>query len=289
MPNFWSFAQNPQSPTEYVLRIEDVIASQRSWWGDEVTPKLFAYELAACPGPLTLWIDSPGGDVFAASAIHTMLMEHKRAYGKITVKISGIAASAASLIAMVGDVIEIAPMGFLMIHNPWATISGDRRKLEHLGELLGEIKEGQIDIYEARTGKSRAEIAALMDAETYMNAATAIANGFADGILYQDGELEKPAARARAAIYALATEAAEYLAKARKEPTEPPPAGCPADMAGGFLHAPQSQAPAPKDEETPPGQVPEPTPEPDPEPTQSTDSNHETLGLMALALAEGLE
>ncbi len=269
MTKFWSFAPSVGNAGAYELRIDDIIDSQQSWWGDEVTPKLFAADLAACPGPLTLWINSAGGDVFAAAAIYTMLIEHKAKYGTLTVKVSGVAASAASLIAMAGDKILISPPGEIMLHNPWARAIGDSREMLHMSEVLDEIKAGQIDVYAQRTGKSRAEIAALMDAETYMGSATAVANGFADGILYQDSESTEPifapSMLGRAAIYALDAKAAEAMAGARN----------------------QQQPIAPEPEPAPQPNTPD---EPQPDPEADTDEpNIEAMGLQALSLAEGLD
>lgn len=179
---FWNYVKEEGGDTE--LRLEGAIA-QESWFKDDVTPKAFRAELEAHPGPLTVWINSPGGDVFAASQIYTMLMERK---GDITVKIDGIAASAASVIAMAGTTVLMAPTAYMMVHNPLTFAWGDAEEMRAVAELLDEVKGGIISAYELKTGHSAEEIADLMDQETWMNARSALERGFCDGILYADGQ-----------------------------------------------------------------------------------------------------
>jgi ATP-dependent Clp protease protease subunit len=182
MKRFWNWLKADSGNDE--LRIDGYIA-QESWYGDEVTPRLFRAELDAHPGDLTVWINSGGGECFAAAKIYNMLKEHK---GKVTVKIDAIAASAASVIAMAGDEILMSPVSMMMIHNPAAEIFGEVSDLEKAIDELAEVKEGIINAYQARTGLSRAKLSKLMDAETHMNARAAVKRGFADGLLY--GELD---------------------------------------------------------------------------------------------------
>ncbi len=127
-----------------------------------------------------IWINSPGGDCVAASQIYTMLMDYK---GHITVKIDGIAASAASVIAMAGTEVLMAPTSLLMIHNPLTVAIGDSEEMQKAIAMLDEVKESIINAYELKTGMSRAKLAHLMDAETWMNANKAIELGFVDGVL----------------------------------------------------------------------------------------------------------
>ena len=134
-------------------------------------------------GPVTVWINSPGGDCIAASQIYSMLMDYK---GNVTVKIDGIAASAASVIAMAGTRVLMAPTALIMIHNPSTTAMGDHRDMEKAIELLDEVKESIINAYEIKTGMSRTTLSHLMDNETWMNANKAIELKFADGILEDD-------------------------------------------------------------------------------------------------------
>ena len=177
---FWNWVRNEGEKRTLLL---DGVISDETWWGDEVTPQMFRSELHAAEGDIDLWINSPGGDCYAAAQIYNMLMEYK---GKVTVKIDGIAASAASVVAMAGATVEISPVGMLMIHNP-ATISiGDTHEMERTITFLSEIKESIINAYELKTGLSRAKISRLMDAETWMNAKKAVELGFVDSVLYAD-------------------------------------------------------------------------------------------------------
>ena len=164
------------------LTIDGVIAEE-SWFDDDVTPKLFREQLNAGTGDIVIWVNSPGGDCVAASQIYTMLMEYK---GRVTVKIDGIAASAASVIAMAGTEVLMAPTSLLMIHNPLTVAIGDSEEMLKAIAMLDEVKESIINAYELKTGMSRAKLAHLMDAETWMNAQKAIELGFADGILSRD-------------------------------------------------------------------------------------------------------
>ena len=177
---FWNWVRN-QDDTR-ILTIDGVIAEE-SWFDDDVTPKLFRDQLHAGTGDVVIWVNSPGGDCVAASQIYTMLMEYK---GRVTVKIDGIAASAASVIAMAGTEVLMAPTSLLMIHNPLTVAIGDSEEMQKAIAMLDEVKESIINAYELKTGISRAKIAHLMDAETWMNAQKAIELGFADGILTRD-------------------------------------------------------------------------------------------------------
>lgn len=187
---FWKFkevkntAEDESESTENVLFLNGVIAEE-SWYSDDVTPKMFKDELASHPGDLTVWINSPGGDCFAAAEIYTALKEHN---GQITVKIDGIAASAASVIAMAGDMVEMSPTAMLMLHNPSMLLYGEASELEQGIDFLSEVKESIINAYELKTGLSRSRISHLMDAETWMNARSAHDLGFCDRVLYTEGE-----------------------------------------------------------------------------------------------------
>ena len=179
---FWNWVRNEGEGRTLLL---DGEISDETWWGDEVTPQMFRSELNAAEGDITLWINSPGGDCYAAAQIYNMLKEYP---GKVAVKIDGIAASAASVVAMAGATVEISPVGMLMIHNP-ATISiGDTHEMERTITFLSEIKESIINAYELKTGQSRTKISQLMDAETWMNAKKAVELGFADSVLYEHRE-----------------------------------------------------------------------------------------------------
>ena len=177
---FWNWVRNEGE--KRVLLLDGEI-SDETWWGDEVTPQMFRSDLNAAEGDIDLWINSPGGDCYAAAQIYNMLMEYK---GTVAVKIDGIAASAASVVAMAGTTVEISPLGMLMIHNPMTVSIGDTHEMERTITFLSEIKESIINAYEIKTGLSRAKISRLMDAETWMNAKKAVELGFADSVLYAD-------------------------------------------------------------------------------------------------------
>ena len=142
---------------------------------------MFRSELQKHSGDVTVFINSPGGDVFAASQIYTMLRNHS---GKVTVKIDGIAASAASVVAMAGEETLISPTGMLMCHNPMTCAMGNKADMEKAIALLDEVKESIINAYAEKSHLSRNKIARLMDEETWMNAEKALQLGFVDGILF---------------------------------------------------------------------------------------------------------
>ena len=180
---FWNWVRN-QDGTR-TLTIDGVIAEE-SWFDDDVTPKIFREQLNAGAGDIVLWVNSPGGDCVAASQIYTMLMEYK---GNVTVKIDGIAASAASVIAMAGTEVLMAPTSLLMLHNPLTVAIGDTEEMQKAIAMLDEVKESIINAYALKTGLSRLKISNLMDAETWLNAQKAIELGFADGMLSRDTAL----------------------------------------------------------------------------------------------------
>ncbi len=178
---FWNWkntsSEDPLAPRE--LEIGGVIAEE-SWFDSDVEPKAFKDELNKGTGPVTVWINSPGGDCIAASVIYTALKEYP---GDITVKVSGLAASAASVVAMAGDRVEMAATGMMMIHNPSTTVYGDHSEMKKAIKVLEEVKESIINAYEKKTNLPRDDISKLMENETWMNAKKAIELGFADGII----------------------------------------------------------------------------------------------------------
>lgn len=185
MNKFWNFGE-PDGPNE--LRLDGEIASE-SWWGDEVTPAIFRAELMEHPGDITVWINSPGGDVFAASSIYTALKEHA---GRVTVKIEALAASAASIVAMAGDEILIAPTAYMMIHRAATIALGDSDEMRAAARTLDEVDGGIVNLYAMRTGQSADKIERMMKATTWMNAASAVELGFADGMLYSEDAKAQP-------------------------------------------------------------------------------------------------
>ena len=164
---------------ERILELSGTIAEE-SWFDDDVTPQLFKDELNAGSGDITVWINSPGGDCVAAAQIYNMLSNYK---GKVTVKIDGIAASAASVIAMAGDTVLVSPVSMLMIHNPATIAWGDHAEMQKAIDMLSEVKESIINAYVLKTGLSRPKLSHLMDAETWMDANKAVELGFADEIM----------------------------------------------------------------------------------------------------------
>ena len=177
---FWNWHSPVQNETaERVLELYGTIAEE-SWLDDEITPQMFRDELFSGSGPVTVYLSSPGGDCIAASQIYTMLMDYK---DDVTVKIDGIAASAASVLAMAGTRVLMAPTALMMIHQPMSGVFGNHNDMEKAMSMLDEVQESIINAYELRTGLSRAKLAHMMEQETWMNAKKAIELGFADGIL----------------------------------------------------------------------------------------------------------
>lgn len=176
---FWEWKNQADTESERVLELYGTIA-ETSWFDDDVTPQMFREELFAGKGPVTIFLNSPGGDCIAASQIYTMLMDYE---SDITVKIDGIAASAASVIAMAGTKVLMAPTALMMIHNPMTGAYGNHSDMEKAIEMLDEVKESILNAYEIKTNLSRAKLSHLMDSETWMNANKAIELGFADDIL----------------------------------------------------------------------------------------------------------
>ncbi|MCW6665306.1 Clp protease ClpP [Aerococcaceae bacterium NML191219] len=173
---------------EVILFLNGTIAEE-SWFDDEVSPKLFQTELQSYQGDITVWINSPGGDCIAAAQIYNMLMNHK---GNVTIQIDGIAASAASVIAMAGTTVQMSPVSMMMIHNPMTLAFGNKAEMQKAIDMLEEVKESIINAYEIKTGLSRTKLSHLMDAETWMDANKAIELGFADSISKRDVDVEVP-------------------------------------------------------------------------------------------------
>lgn len=189
MPNFWSFKN--LSDEEAELRIEGEFIDDRwawiyEWFGEpHASPNKFRKALAEHKGKnITMWVDSWGGDVFAGVGIHDALKEHK---GKITAKVTK-AVSAASLPIMAAHEVLMSPGGIVMIHNAWTSVTGEARDMRHTADLLDEVKEAILNIYQTKVGKSREKIAQMMDNEEWMSARKAVAEGFADGILHLESE-----------------------------------------------------------------------------------------------------
>ena len=187
---FWNWIKNEDESVpdmERTLFLNGMI-SDETWYGDEVTPQLFKDELNAGSGNITVWINSPGGDVFAAAQIYNMLRDYK---GSVTVKIDGIAASVASVIAMAGNTVCVSPVAMMMIHNPATMAMGEAKDMQKAIVMLNEVKESILNAYESKTGLTRARLSHMMDDETWFNAKKAVELGFADKILFDSDEDKK--------------------------------------------------------------------------------------------------
>lgn len=182
---FWNWVRNENDESRTLFLNGEI--SDETWYGDEVTPKMFKEELQDGEGDITVWINSPGGDVFAAAQIYNMLMDYK---GNVTVKIDGLAASAASVIAMAGTEVQMSPVAMMMIHNPATIAIGDSSEMKKAIDMLDEVKESIMNAYEIKTGLSRSRISHLMDAESWFNAKKAVELGFADKLLFSKEETE---------------------------------------------------------------------------------------------------
>ena len=193
---FWNWVRDADTG-ERTLVLNGQIAED-SWFGDEVTPGIFRDELMKGEGNITVWINSPGGDVFAAAQIYNMLMDYK---GDVTVRIDGLAASAASVIAMAGTTVEMSPVGMLMIHNPSTAVIGNTKEMQAAIQMLDEVKESILNAYELKTGQSRQSLSGLMDAESWMNAKKAVDLGFADKILFANEDEEKQSEGVEAMLF----------------------------------------------------------------------------------------
>ncbi len=213
---FWNLTQSPDAAEDGELEISGEIVAEPSWFfGPEnecVASDLIA-ELKKYKN-VTVRINSPGGDVMAGAAIYTALMEHP---GNVTVIVTALAASAASVIAMAGSEVIMSPTAYMMIHNPWTMAVGDARELRKTARVMDEIAEGLINAYQIKTGKSRDELKRLLDNETWMSAASCVEQGFADRIL-GDGSAEAVLMSAKA------HGAQEIAARVRETPAKVPAA-----------------------------------------------------------------
>ena len=228
MKKFWNWksrtvtnSETQEQTQERTLFLNGTIAEE-SWFDDDVTPQLFKDELMSGSGNITVWINSPGGDCVAAAQIYNMLMDYK---GDVTVKIDGIAASAASVIAMAGTKVLVSPVSMLMIHNPMTAAFGNSDEMQKAIEMLSSVKDSIINAYEIKTGLSRAKLSYLMDAETWMDANKAVELGFADEIMQRNSESEEVPTPAVSMLYSKANVVNSLMEKiAAKCAIEPKPA-----------------------------------------------------------------
>lgn len=185
---FWEFraaeqADQESSPKTGELLLYGPIGPDdgMGWLFDEVTPKQFRADLDALGAieELRVYINSPGGDVFAGQAIYSMLTRHP---AHVTVHVDGLAASIASVVAMAGDTVIMPRNAMMMVHNPWTFGVGDAREFRKLAETLDQIRESMLAVYESKTGLERPRLLGLLNAETWMTAEEALDLGFADQI-----------------------------------------------------------------------------------------------------------
>lgn len=179
MKKFWQIKASADKKSADLLLYGYI--SETSWWGDEVTPKEFAEELKSVGDVevLNVYINSLGGDVFAGQAIYSQLKRHK---AHVVVRVDGVAASIASVIAMAGDEIIMPLNAMMMIHNPWVWGAGDAQEFRELAEFLDNVRKTMIAAYRDKTGLSDEEIIQLMDDETWFTAEEAVEKGFADRV-----------------------------------------------------------------------------------------------------------
>ena len=256
---FWNLIPDPETPGDGVLDIEGPIAEE-SWFGDECSSREFVKALKDV-GNVTVHINSPGGDVMAGAEIYSALREHSlNGRGRVTVIVTALAASAASVVAMAGDEILISPVAYMMIHNPWSMAVGDAKEMRKTAKTLDEITEGLITAYQQRTGKSRDQLKRMLENETWMSAQTCVDEGFADGVY--GGEIRAAACAGAGMLTRATPESIRELcarwdrahAKAAEDPEEEP----------------EEEPEEDPDEETEPAEEePEKDPEKDPEKTEN--------------------
>ncbi|ELY6276695.1 Clp protease ClpP [Cronobacter muytjensii] len=192
----WNGSIRAARDSDNTISIFDVIGAD--YWGEGVTASRIAGALRSLNGAdVTVNINSPGGDMFEGLAIYNLLREYD---GKVTVKVLGLAASAASIIAMAGDEVQIGRGAFLMIHNCWVYAMGNRHDLAQIATDMAPFDKAMSDIYQARSGLDAATVDKMMDGETYIGGSEAVEKGFADSLLSADeiaDDEESPAAALR--------------------------------------------------------------------------------------------
>ncbi len=173
--------------------------SEYSWWDDEITPAMFKDDLnrAGKGGPITVRINSGGGDVFAASVMRSILVEYP---GKVTVRVDGLAASAATVVATAGDVVRMQDTAYWMIHDPIGLAWGNIEELKQMLDTLKTVKNGILDAYQTRTGMNREKLSKMMTDETWFSASEAKEVGFIDEVIGEKTPKAVENVMARAAI-----------------------------------------------------------------------------------------
>lgn len=287
------FAFSKDNAGKSTLWIDGPIAMDDGWFTEPgtVTSKAFRRELAGCSGDIDVYINSPGGDLFAGADIYTALKEYA---GKVTICIPSLAASAGALIAMAGDEVLISPVGYLMIHKPWTFARGNDEDMEEARAMLQEITEGMIPAFTAKSGKTHEEIMELIQTDKYLNATSAIEMGFADGLML-DGQEQGAQMAARVSVFAMADDFESVLSNkqgmevlqramrtAASAATEEVPVGAAGDPQPG---EPASEA----EPEEPLAEPPQDTPEePEDAPPWEEDTARAEIALRARMMAAGL-
>lgn len=173
--------------------IKGVIVSNEDKWVyemlgmDSTCPKDVLTQLEFSDEDVDIIINSNGGNLVAGSEIYAHLRAHK---GKVNVRITAIAASAASLIAMAGDHIEMSPVARMMIHNPSSIAQGEAKDLNHAAETLEHVGQIMAEAYAVRAGKNKQELVEMMARETWLNADEAIEQGFADSKMFENDNMQ---------------------------------------------------------------------------------------------------
>lgn len=219
---FWNLKNDAEIPEDGVLDIDGEIVAEPGWFTgpDACVASDFRKALKGVKN-VTVHINSPGGDVIAGAEIYSALREHSlNGEGSVTVIVTGIAASAASIIAMAGDRILMHPVAYMMIHNPWTVAMGDAKELRKAAKVLDVIAEGLVSTYQARTGKDKEELEKMLANETWMSAATCVEEGFADEI-YGVGSNAAASAVRPTMMSMKAHGLQEITARMPQEPEEP--------------------------------------------------------------------
>ena len=219
---FRNLKNDAEIPEDGVLDIDGEIVAEPGWFTgpDACIASDFRKALKGVKN-VTVHINSPGGDVIAGAEIYSALREHSLSgEGSVTVIVTGIAASAASIIAMAGDRILMHPVAYMMIHNPWTVAMGDAKELRKAAKVLDVIAEGLVSTYQARTGKDKEELEKMLANETWMSAATCVEEGFADEI-YGTGSNAAASAVRPTMMSMKAHGLQEITARMPQEPEEP--------------------------------------------------------------------
>lgn len=232
---FWNLAPDPEIPEDGVLEIDGEIVADAAWFDPEdrvCVARDFREQLKQY-GDVHVRINSPGGDVMAGADMYAALREHSmNGRGHVTVEITAVAASAASVVAMAGDTIQMYPTSYMVIHNPWSLAIGDAKEMRKMARTLDAISEGIIAAYQQRTGKTRDELKRMLDNETWMSAGTCLQEGFADEIVGWDSKAAAKAGGLTRCMMSARSHGAQEIAARIGADAEPDLEGMAREMAG---------------------------------------------------------